>query len=142
MAERATDRTAAAYVASLLTALGLLYVVNMIPTWNVGFVTDDYPAVLWAVNLSLLVRSGGKLALVFYHPRLMHRLANVVFDVFSLLALIIVVTVFPLDFGMAAGPWGTTIIKVVLLAAAVGTAVSAIANLAKAVHCIIRYRDE
>jgi hypothetical protein len=139
---RAAERSVTSYIGSVVAVAMALYVVNMVPRWNLFFVTEDYPAVLWAMNLSLLVQGGGKLALVFYHPPLLHHLGSAVFDTFSLLALIILVTVFPFALPAPAGEWFTTAAKVLLVAAAAGTAFGILAHLARAVSNIVKYKDE
>lgn len=132
--KRDSERSIGAYVGAIVANGILLFVVNKVPSWNLGFITGEYPAVLWAMNLSLLVQIGGSFALIFFHPRLLHHLANVVFNGFSLLALVIVLTVFPISF---AAQWGNTVARVVLIVAIVGTSIGAVTHVFKAIGGLV-----
>ena len=137
-AEGKSERTAGAYIGSIVALAIMLFVANRIPSWDWRFITDDYPAVLWALNLSILVQLAGNAILVFVHPRFLHYLAQTVFNIVSLLALVILTSVFPIDFSYLVGNAGNTALRIVLIIATVGTGIGVVVNLFKTIGSLVR----
>lgn len=142
MAEERTEknRSVGSYVVAVVANAVVLWLVNKAPDWNLRFLTDSYPAVLWALNLSILVQLVGNAFLVFFHPRFFHYFAQAVFNVVTVLATVILVSVYPLDFSFLAGIIDT-IVRIVLIIAAVGAAISAIVNLFRAIGSLVGRRS-
>ena len=67
-ARRDKDRSVGSYIASVIGNAIVLFLVNKVPEWDLRFITDGYTAVLWAMNLSLIVQIAGNALLVFFHP--------------------------------------------------------------------------
>jgi len=132
----ASKRTAGSYIAAVVANAVILFLVNKAQDWNLRFLTDSYPAVLWALNVSLLVQIAGNALLLFFHPRFLHYLGQTIFNVVTLLATIILASVFPFDFSFLAGVLNT-IARIALIIAAVATAISVVVNLMKAVGSLI-----
>lgn len=127
------ERRPAAYVGAIAANIIMIWVVNAIPGWNWQFITEDFTAVLWALNLSLSVQIAGNALLLFVHPRLLHYVAQAAFNVVSLLALVITVTVFPFDFSGLMGETGDLVARIVLYVAIGGTGIALVVNALKAV---------
>jgi len=119
-----TERRPAGYAGTIVVNIVALWFVNSVPGWEWSFITADFPAVLWALNLSIAFQIAGNALLLFVHPRPVHYLVQAALDVVSLLALVVLVSVFPFAF---AGP-GNLIARIVLFTAIFGTVVSAIVN--------------
>ncbi len=122
-----------AFVAAVIANGVFLFLVNALSSWNLGFITSEFPAVLTPVNLSLIAQIVGYAALLFYHPQSLYHAAKMVFAGFSISALIALFTVFPFDFGVLAGPWLNTVVRVTFVVGMVGSGISAVVNLVKLV---------
>jgi hypothetical protein len=129
------------YIFSVIFNTAFLVVVNKIPDWNIRFITDSFPEVLWAVNTSLAVSLAGNLILIFFHPRFLHHLFNAVFSIFGILATSVLVSVFPFDFSQVVGEWLNILVRIVLIIGIVGSAVAVVVNIVKAVAAIFRVRE-
>ncbi len=129
------------YIAAVVFDIVFLVVVNKIPDWNIPFITETYPDILWALNTSLAVSIAGNLVLIFFHPRFLHHLLNAVFSGFGILVLAVIVSVFPFDFTNLVGEWLTILIRIVLIAGIVGSAVGTVVHLVKAVASVFRTGD-
>jgi hypothetical protein len=129
------------YIAAVVFDIVVLVVVNKVPDWNIPFVTEAYPDILWAVNTSLAVSIAGNLVLIFFHPRFLHHLLNAVFSGFGILVSAVLVSVFPFDFTNLAGEWLTILIRIVLIVGIVGGAIGAVVHIVKAVAAIFRSGD-
>ncbi|MEE8441711.1 MAG: hypothetical protein V3S41_08325 [Spirochaetia bacterium] len=147
------DRSPGAYIAGAVANAIVLFLVNRVPDWNLPFVTDGYTAVLWAIHLCILVQIGGNALLIFIHPHFLHYLTQTVFNVVSLLALIVLAVAFPFDFSFLTGVINTitrivmaaafpfdfsfltgvinTITRIALIVGAVGTGIAMIVNLSR-----------
>jgi hypothetical protein len=133
-------RSPAAYIAAVLANAALLWLVNKVPDWNLRFVTDGYAGVLWALNLSILVQLVGNGILIVLHPRFLHYLGQAVFNAVSVLATVLLVSVYPFDFSHLAEPLDT-IVKIALVIGAVGTGISGVVNLFRAIGSLVRHDD-
>jgi hypothetical protein len=130
------ERRPAAYVGTIVANIVFLWFVNSVAGWDWRFITDDFPAVLWAIYLSIGFQIAGNALLLFFHPRFLHHTIQALLDVVSLLALIVLVTVFPFDFAGA----GDLIAKVVLSVAIGGTVIGTVVNLLKAIGAVFGRR--
>lgn len=126
------------YIPSVIFNIIILIVVNKIPDWNIAFITESYPEILRAVNMSLIVHIAGNLILIFIHPLLLHHLTNAVFSVFSLIAAWVILSVFPFDFSEIAGSWLNTVVRICLIVGVVGSAVSIVVHVIKAVVAMFK----
>ncbi|MFW6260671.1 MAG: hypothetical protein ACOC6J_03725 [Spirochaetota bacterium] len=79
--------------------------------------------------------------LVFYHPRFLHHLVQVVLNAVSLLALIIVVTVYPFDFTTVLGDGANTVARVLLYVALGGTGIAILVNGLQALGSLVGSRS-
>jgi len=126
------------YIPSVIFNIILLIVLNKIPDWNIVFITSSYPDILRAVNMTLIVHIVGNVILIFIHPLFTHHLANAVFSVFSLIAAWVIFSVFPFDFSEIVGAWLNTLIRVCLIIGIVGSAISIVVHVVKAVVAIFK----
>ena len=129
------------YIAAVIFNIACLVVVNKVPDWNIAFITDAFPDVLWAVNTSIAVSIAGNLILIFFHPRFLHYLLNAVFAVFGILACSVLLSVFPFEFADLVGEWLNILVRIVLIVGIVGSAIATVVNLVKAVIAAFRIRE-
>ena len=135
------DRSVGSYIAGVVANAIVLFLVNKVPDWNLPFITSGYPAILWAMNLSILVQIGGNAFLIFVHPRFLHYLAQTVFNLFSLLAIIILVAVFPFDFAFLSGMINP-IVRIALIVGAAATGITGVVSLFRAVGSLLPRHEE
>lgn len=111
------------YVVAVLINAAMLVLVNRWPGWDaIPFLTDDTPRVLDLVNLSLIVSIVANVLFVVADPPWFKALGDIVTTGVGLAAVLRVWQVFPFDFGDSSIPWGT-LTRVVLIVAAVGSAI-------------------
>ncbi len=135
MKDRPKENQLGGYIAGVIFDGGLLYVMNSLPAWKVPFLLGSYGEILWAVNLSLTIQLGLNLALIFYHPLYFHYLGQAIMSAASVLALIVIAQIFPIDLssvpGIGALPWLNLAVRVALIAAAFGSAIGTIVNVVR-----------
>jgi hypothetical protein len=129
------------YIFSVIFDIAFLVVVNKVPDWNITFITDAFPEILWAVNTSLAVSLAGNLILIVFHPRFLHHLFNAVFAVFGILAVSVILSVFPFDFSRVVGEWLNILVRIALIVGIVGSAISVVVNIVKAIGTVFRVRE-
>ena len=125
------------YIVSAVINAVFLFLVNKIPDWNLAFIADTYPNVLWALNLSLIVQIAGNFLLVFYHPMVLHHVGNMLFSIAGFIALIVVYTVFPFHLPELRSGWLPTLVRIVMIVGMVGTGIATIVHLAGAIRSFL-----
>ena len=134
-------RRMADYIFSVIFNIAFLVVVNKVPDWNIPFVTDSFPDVLWALNTSLAVSLAGNLILIVLHPRFLHHLFNAVFAVFGILATSVLLSVFPFDFSQVVDEWLNILVRIALIVGIVGSAIGVVVNIVKAIGAVFMVRE-
>ena len=129
------------YIFAVIFNIAFLVVVNKVPDWNIQVFTDKFTDILWAVNTSIGVSIAGNLILIFFHPRFLHHLLNAVFSAFGILAISVILSVFPFDFSELVGEWLNILIRIALIVGIVGSAISVVVNIIKAVGAVFRIRE-
>jgi TRAP-type mannitol/chloroaromatic compound transport system permease small subunit len=79
--------------------------------------------------MSLTVQIVLNLVLIFFHPLFFHYLIQTVFNLVSIVALVWIIRVFPVDFSARPGDWLNLVLRIVLIVALVGTIIGGITNL-------------
>ncbi len=116
------------YIASAVFNAVFLWVMNQLPLWKPWFLLDSYSEVLWAINMSLIVQIVLNLVLIFFHPLFFHYLIQTVFSLVSIVALVWIVRVFPVDFSSSPGEWLNLVFRIVLYIGLVGTLIGGITH--------------
>lgn len=129
------------YIFAVIFNIAFLVVVNKVPDWNIVFITDSFPDILWALNTYLAVSIAGNLVLIFFHPRFLHHLLNAVFAIFGILATSVMLSIFPFDFSNLVGEWLNILIRIALIVGIVGSAIGVVVNIVKAVGAVFGIRE-
>lgn len=111
------------YLVTIVVELVLLYLANGAPDWNVPFITNDWPDVLWALNLSLGATLVANVLFLAFDPWWFRRAAQVVLNAFSILSTLVMYRVFPFEFGR---PLYNQVARVALLVAVIALAIAII----------------
>ncbi len=129
--KKSKENSIGTYIGGVVAGGILLFVINKLPQWHVPFITAAYADILWALNLSLLVQLTGNFMLLFYHPLFLHHIVQVVFNIFSIIALYFLITVFPFSLDELVGDWLHILIRIFLIIGMVATIISIIVHLVK-----------
>ena len=111
------------YLVSIAVNLVILYLANGVPNWDVPFITNDWPDVLWAVNLSLQATIIANLVFLAYDPRWFRHSARILLAALSIIVFYTLYRVFPFDLGRALYD---QIARIALLAGMVGVGIALI----------------
>jgi hypothetical protein len=86
------------YIGNIIVNLIFLWIVNKIPEWNPGFIANNYGAVLWILNVNILIQIGGNLLMaVFDYPGIRY-LARIVTEAASFLTMMVLYFLYPFNF--------------------------------------------
>jgi hypothetical protein len=122
------------YIGAIIAAVIGVVAVNIYPVWQpwtMGVVTDAWPRILWAANLSAVIQICGSFVLLFWRPRWLRNLAELVFSAAGLLSIAVFFAVFPLDFSHIVGDWLNTMMRVVLIIGIAGTGIGVVIALVR-----------
>lgn len=87
------------YIISIAVNLVLLYLANGVPNWDVPLITNDWPDVLWIVNLSLEATIVANLVFLAYDPRWFRHGVQIILNALSIVVIFTLYRVFPFDLG-------------------------------------------
>jgi hypothetical protein len=119
------------YLVAVLVNVVMLVVVNNILDWGwLPFLTDDFEAVVWLINLSLTASILANLAYMAYDPVWFRSITQVVLNLISIAVLVTMWQVFPFDFSAYEFAWDT-LVRFVLVLGIVGTVIGTVAELVK-----------
>jgi len=127
-------KRAADYAGAIIGSVIALVLINSYPLWQPltsGVVTEAWPRILWAADLSLVIQICGSLILLFWRPRWLRNLLELVFAAAGLLSVAVLYAVFPLDFSDLVGGWLNTVVRLILILGIAGTAIGVIVNLVR-----------
>jgi glucan phosphoethanolaminetransferase (alkaline phosphatase superfamily) len=139
MSEERKEQTVSGYIATAVVNGILFWLVNAIGNWNIRFITGEWAAVLWALNLSILATIVVNAMLVFFHLRFLHYVGKVGLGILSLLAGIVMVTVYPFDFSYI-NSWLNTVVRIVLYVGVGGTAIAIVVDSVKLLGSVVGRR--
>jgi peptidoglycan biosynthesis protein MviN/MurJ (putative lipid II flippase) len=117
----------AGYVIAAVINAALLWFIHVWPGWDaVPFLTADFEAVLWLIDVSLVVTIALNLIYLVRDPRWLTAVGAVVTTAIGLAAAVRMLQVFPFDFGDS-GFW-PVVFRVLLWVAVIGAGIGIIAN--------------
>lgn len=105
------------YVISIIVNVIILYIANNLLAWHVSFITDNWTAPLWILNISIVLTIISSLIFLFYDKNWLKGSLRTIINLVSVVFLITFYTVFPLD---VSSGWAS-IIKILLIIGIVGT---------------------
>jgi hypothetical protein len=115
---------------------GIIYnVIKFFIDLKFPFLTKDFTSCLWAINLALSCGIIGNFVLLLYRPRWFHHLIQAVPGFLAVMAIIIVLRIFPFNFQAGLQENGA---KIILIALAAGFGVNAVYELARFVIAFLR----
>jgi hypothetical protein len=91
------------YIGSIIWNLIWLYVVNHLTGWDVKCITHHFSAVLWALNMNILIQIGGNILMFIFDIRFVRNISRIVLEAANFLTLIILYYIFPFDFSVYPG---------------------------------------
>jgi hypothetical protein len=110
---------------------------NTAPLWlayTQGVILPNWTAMLWAVNVSLIVRMACNLLLVFRRPARLYLFIQSLATAMGLLSIIVFLVVFPINFGAIGAAWLNTVLVVFSVIGLTGGTIGVIVNLVRAIR--------
>jgi hypothetical protein len=86
------------YIGSAIVNLILLWVVNRIPGWHLDFIRDNFGAVLWILNVNILVQIAGNLLMFLLDLPFIRYFSRIIMEAAGFITLIVLYYIFPFDF--------------------------------------------
>jgi len=111
---------------AIVINLIVLYLINKIPGWNLCFITDGFQALLWIINLNLVIKIAGNIILLIHDQRVVYRFIQLVFHVAEFVTLLSVYYIYPFQFSVCYHHWVDVLIKLGLIISLIITGISVI----------------
>lgn len=103
------------YIAAIVVNAILLAVAHSLLGWHVPFITPAWADVLFAIDLALGGTIVANALFVSYDERWFHELVQIALTALSFVACLVVVQVFPFDFGYQLMNWLTHLVGILVV---------------------------
>jgi hypothetical protein len=125
------------FIILIVFSLVELALVNTVPLWSGhtrGVVLGSWTDILWAANLSIIVRLCGNVILAFRRPARLYSSVQAVITAASLVSIAVFLAVFPLDFGAISLGWINTALRALIIFSLAMGSIAVIVNVVQAVR--------
>lgn len=120
------------YITAIIWNLVFLFIVNKVPDWNLRFINEHYPMVLWALNMNIFIQIGANVIMLIFNFHVIRCLSRIIMETANFLALIIVYYLNPFDFSAIHGwSWLDWLIPWLLIIGMVVSALQVLGNIWK-----------
>ena len=86
------------YIAAIVWNLVWLFIVNKVTDWHLPFINDHYQAVLWALNMNIIIQIGGNILMFILDIRFIRYLSRIVLETANFFVMIILYYIYPFNF--------------------------------------------
>jgi hypothetical protein len=124
------------FVAAIIVNIIVLYVVNNILSWNLGFIAPSFQDVLWIFNLSIAATIIANIIFLVYHPGWFRSILQIILNILGFLVCYYLYTIFPFTFSQAAY---TLVLQIILI---LGMIAVVIATVYEVVRLIVGIKSE
>lgn len=90
------------YIGNIIANLIFLWILSMVPGWDLDFLKDNYMMVLLILKINCIVQIAGNFILLFLPSRLLNLLLRIVLELVGVVPLIMMIYIYPFDF---TGKW-------------------------------------
>ena len=120
------------YIVNIVFNLIFLWIVNKIPDWNPGFIASNYGAVLWILNVNILIQIGGNALMWMFDVSMLRYLSRIIMEVSSFLTVMTLFFIYPFDFSHYLNlSWIDRILPILFIISMVVSALKVIGNIWK-----------
>ena len=91
------------YIGAIVWNLVWFYIVNHLTEWDVKCITPHFSAVLWALNMNILIQIGGNILMFIFDVRFVRYLSRIILEAANFLTLMILYFIYPFDFSVYPG---------------------------------------
>ncbi len=127
--DRSCKKNRGEYIANIVLNLIFLWIVNKIPDWDLGFIANNYGAVLWILNINILVQIGGNLMLALIEIHGVRCLARIIMESANFVTTMALFFIYPFDFSHFHGLyWIDRILPIIFIISMAVSAIKVLAN--------------
>ena len=120
------------YIASIIFNLIWLWVINKVPDWNLRFINEHYTAVLWILNVNVLVQIGGNVLMFLVHIPAIRYLSRIFMEAAGFVTLISLYFIYPFDFSAVSGlVWLDVFLPIIFIIGMIVSALTVLSNIWK-----------
>jgi hypothetical protein len=127
-----SDYKKSEYIAAIIFNLIFIYIANNLLDWDVPFLTSDFTAVLWLINISLVLTIIFNIVFLAFNSARVRALLKMFLNMISFFVALTFYFIYPLDFSSVS--YGDTldlVAKILIIIGIVGSVIGTIAEFAK-----------
>ncbi len=126
------------YIGNIIGNLIFLWILSMVPRWDIPFLKDNYMIVLLIMKINCWVQIGGNIILLVLSGTLINRVIRILLELAGIVPLIMLFYIYPFDF---TGKWNwlDTVFPILFI---IGMLVSAVKVVTLTIKLIAGVRQE
>jgi len=106
-----------------------LYIVNKVPDWDFKFIRDNYGAVLWILNVNILIQIGGSILIAVFNFPWIRYISRIIMESASFITVLVLFYIYPFDFSHVSGlSWIDVVLPILFIIGMVASAIKVITN--------------
>jgi len=130
--EKSFSRYRSECIWTIIINLVFLYIVNKIPDWDLKFIKESYGAVIWVLNVNILIQIGGNLLMAVFDFSWIRYLSRIILEAASFITTLVLYYIYPFDFSHVHGlSWIDWLLPVAFIIGMIVSAIKVIANIWK-----------
>lgn len=118
------------YTFAIFFNIIFFYIVNNLENW-VNWLSDGWTAVLWIINISIVLTIVFNLFYIFYDKNWFKNFTQIILNVIGCVSIATFYILFPLNLDATSFAWSQNLIKILLIIGFIGTIIAIIVNIAK-----------
>lgn len=128
------DARKSEFIGAIIVNLIMLYIVNNVLSWNLGFIAPSFQDVVWIFNISICSTIVANVIFLAYHPGWFRSIIQIILNILGFLVCYYLYIIFPFIFSQAAY---TIVLKILII---LGMVALVIASLVEVARLILRIK--
>lgn len=124
------------FIGAIIVNIIVLYVVNNLLSWHLGFILPSFKDVLWILNISIGATIIANIIFLLYHPGWFRSIVQIILNILGFLVCYYLYTIFPFIFSHASY---TIVLKILLILGMVGVIIASIVEVLRLISRLSKH---
>lgn len=124
------------FIGAIIVNVIVLYVVNNLLSWHLGFILPSFQDVLWILNISIGMTILANIIFLIYHPGWFRSIMQIILNILGFMVCYYLYTIFPFIFSNAAY---TIALKILIILGMVGVIIASIVEVFRLILRLLKH---
>jgi hypothetical protein len=120
------------YIFGILGNLLFLWILEMVPGWNLDWLINGYMIILTILQINCLLHIAGNIVMLIFDSIFIRHLVKIIFDTVAIVILVLIYYLYPVDFTLTEHvKWLNNVFPFIIIISIVITGIGVISNFFK-----------